>query len=88
MKEKNIIFRKINNKIIKQIRNKYLIIATSDLYNSEINIAIIVIAEEIIANYISKISGGSGVVRDVIHHLLVKENLWSQVLTQAYGVGV
>lgn len=41
-----------------------------------------------IADYISKVNGGSGVVRDVIKHLLVKEKLWNQVLNKAYGAGV
>ena len=41
-----------------------------------------------IANYISTVNGGHGVVRDVIRKLLVDEGLWSCVLNKAFGTGV
>ena len=41
-----------------------------------------------IADYISSLDGGRGVVRDVIKKLLIDEGCWEEVLNKAYGAGV
>lgn len=41
-----------------------------------------------VANYVSPIKGGYGAVRDVIEHLLRKNNLWDEAVSKVYGIGV
>lgn len=41
-----------------------------------------------IADYISCEKGGNGAVRDIIEHLLKKENLWEKALSSVYGIGI
>ncbi len=38
-----------------------------------------------IADYVSPVNGGDGVVSDVIKNLLKRENRWEEVLNKAYG---
>lgn len=38
-----------------------------------------------IADYISKYKGGYGAVRDIIRSILIKENMWEQVIEDIYG---
>lgn len=40
-----------------------------------------------IADYVSKIEGGHGAVRDVIEKILKDEGIWSRVVNSVYGVG-
>ena len=42
-----------------------------------------------VADYISPIKGGEGVIRDVIEHSLRNhEGLWEKAISDVYGVGV
>lgn len=41
-----------------------------------------------IADYISPIEGGRGVVRDVAEYVLKARNIWEQIITEVYGIGV
>lgn len=41
-----------------------------------------------IANYISRINGGHGAVRDIIEHILRESGQWDKVVADVYGVGV
>ena len=41
-----------------------------------------------IADYISKIKGGQGAVRDIIEHILRESNEWENVVKELYGIGV
>jgi len=41
-----------------------------------------------ISDYVSKVSGGYGVVRDVVRYILKKENLWEEIIKKAYGAGI
>lgn len=41
-----------------------------------------------IANYISKVNGGYGAVRDVIEHLLRESGEWDVAISNVYGIGV
>ncbi len=41
-----------------------------------------------IADYVSCLDGGRGVVRDVIRKILMNEGRWEEVLDKAYGAGV
>ena len=41
-----------------------------------------------IADYVSSINGGYGAARDVIEHYLREANLWSDLVSKAYGAGV
>ena len=41
-----------------------------------------------IANYISSVKGGYGVVRDIIEHVLRENKLWDDAISEVYGMGV
>lgn len=41
-----------------------------------------------IVNYVSKIKGGYGAVRDAIEHYLRKNELWDCAINEVYGIGV
>ena len=41
-----------------------------------------------IANYISKVKGGDGVIRDVVMFLLRPSGLWSECVTKVYSIGI
>ena len=41
-----------------------------------------------IANYVSPIKGGYGVVRDVIEHMLRESGEWSDAISNVYGIGI
>lgn len=41
-----------------------------------------------IADYISSVAGGYGVVRDVIEHILRESGEWSKAVSEVYGIGV
>lgn len=41
-----------------------------------------------IANYISPICGGNGVVRDVIEYVLRENGVWEKAVTDVYGIGI
>lgn len=41
-----------------------------------------------IADYISPIEGGRGVVRDVAEHILKARNIWEQIISEVYEIGV
>ena len=41
-----------------------------------------------IADYVSLVKGGDGVVRDVIEHLLRESHEWKDVISCVYGIGV
>lgn len=38
-----------------------------------------------VANYISSINGGYGVIRDCVEHILKKEGIWYKILGNVYG---
>lgn len=40
------------------------------------------------ADYISKVDGGKGAVRDIIAFLLKQRNEWDEIVAQVYGVGI
>lgn len=40
------------------------------------------------ANYVSKVCGGHGAVRDVIEHILRTEGIWTSSVNKVYGIGV
>jgi 3-deoxy-D-manno-octulosonate 8-phosphate phosphatase (KDO 8-P phosphatase) len=41
-----------------------------------------------IADYVSPVKGGAGVVRDVIEHLLCESGEWDELIADLYSVGV
>ena len=41
-----------------------------------------------ISNYISKVRGGDGVIRDVMMHLLRSSGIWSECVSKVYSVGI
>lgn len=41
-----------------------------------------------IANYVSKVNGGYGAVRDVIEHMLRESGEWDKAVAEVYGIGV
>lgn len=41
-----------------------------------------------IADYVSKINGGHGAVRDIIEHLLRESEEWNKAISEVYGIGV
>ncbi len=41
-----------------------------------------------IADYISPVAGGHGVVRDVIEHILRESGEWRKAVSEVYGIGV
>jgi 3-deoxy-D-manno-octulosonate 8-phosphate phosphatase (KDO 8-P phosphatase) len=41
-----------------------------------------------ISDYISDVSGGHGVVRDVVEYVLSDNNIWEEVVSQIYGSGI
>ena len=41
-----------------------------------------------IANYVTSVNGGQGVVREVIRKILVDGGCWDDVLSRAFGMGV
>ena len=41
-----------------------------------------------ISDYISSYNGGCGAVRDIVEHLLRKEQLWDGAISKIYGAGV
>lgn len=41
-----------------------------------------------LANYISPIKGGYGVVRDVIEHMLRESGEWTEAISNVYGIGI
>lgn len=41
-----------------------------------------------IANYVSKIRGGHGAVRDVIEHYLRDKGIWLEIINKVYGTGI
>lgn len=41
-----------------------------------------------IADYISPVIGGRGVVRDVMEHIFRERGMWEDILRKLYGVGV
>ncbi len=41
-----------------------------------------------IADYISNINGGYGVVRDVVKYILMEQGRWNEVLNSSYNCGV
>ena len=41
-----------------------------------------------IANYVSPVKGGCGVVRDVIEHILREYGEWTEAISNVYGIGV
>ncbi len=40
------------------------------------------------ADYVSSKNGGCGAVRDVVEHLLKKDNLWESAIQNVYGIGI
>ena len=40
------------------------------------------------ADYISRLKGGDGAVRDVIEHLLREDDSWNEVISEVYNVGI
>lgn len=40
------------------------------------------------ADYVSKVNGGYGAVRDVVEHLLRAEGVWATLVNEVYGIGV
>ena len=41
-----------------------------------------------IANYVSKVNGGYGAVRDVVEHMLRESGEWDKAVAEVYGIGV
>lgn len=41
-----------------------------------------------IANYVSKVNGGNGAVRDVVEHMLRESGEWDKAVAEVYGIGV
>ena len=41
-----------------------------------------------LADYVSRMNGGHGAVRDVIEHLLRESGDWERVVSEVYGVGI
>ena len=41
-----------------------------------------------ISNYVSKIKGGQGAVRDIIEHLFKESGNWKQIVSEVYGIGI
>ena len=41
-----------------------------------------------IADYISSVKGGSGVVRDVAEYILKEKGIWERMIAEVYGIGV
>ena len=42
---------------------------------------------KMIANYVSTVKGGQGVVRDVVEHMLRKSEEWEKMILGIYGIG-
>lgn len=40
------------------------------------------------SNYVSKVNGGYGAVRDVIEYILREEGVWTTLVNEVYGIGV
>ena len=41
-----------------------------------------------IADYVSKVRGGYGAVRDIIEHILRENGIWSKLIEEVYGIGI
>lgn len=41
-----------------------------------------------IADYVSKVRGGYGAVRDIIEHMLRENGIWSKLIEEVYGIGI
>lgn len=41
-----------------------------------------------IADYVSKVNGGQGAVRDIIEHMLREAGEWDKAVTEVYNIGV
>lgn len=41
-----------------------------------------------IADYVSPVKGGQGVVRDIIEHILRESGEWDKAVSEVYGIGV
>ena len=41
-----------------------------------------------IANYVSKLNGGEGAVREIVEHLLEAEGLWQDNINEVYQMGI
>lgn len=41
-----------------------------------------------IADYVSKMNGGHGAVRDVIEHLLRSDDRWEKIVSEVYDIGI
>lgn len=41
-----------------------------------------------IADYVSPVQGGRGVVRSVAEHILKEDNSWDEIIKEVYGIGI